>query len=81
MKDSISYIGKYSMEGLEVDNLEGQWIGTLDGEIGGLAILDLDVVGEQYWGTGMLFPNGAGIPGTLAVIRTSNNSHDLKLRL
>lgn len=59
------------MEGLEVDNLEGQWIGTLDGEIGGLAILDLDVVGEQYWGTGMLFPNGAGIPGTLAVIRTS----------
>lgn len=54
----------------QLENLQGQWIGPLSGEVTGMAILDLDLVGDEYWGSGMIFPDGAGVPGTLAKIRT-----------
>jgi hypothetical protein len=59
------------------DAMEGQWIGSYtDGTI----VLDIDDCGDHFEGRVRVF-DGAGLPGTVALIRTSDRKPNQTLEL
>jgi hypothetical protein len=50
--------------------MEGQWIGSLEGEVPGFVVLDLDDRGDRYTGVAIFRPLEQGVPSTIAYIDT-----------
>ncbi len=59
--------------------MEGQWIGPVEGENAGLAVVDLDHMGTYYSGHAYLFEADKNLPATLARIQTSEIAEKFQL--
>ncbi|MEJ0012295.1 MAG: FRG domain-containing protein [Bauldia sp.] len=63
--------------------MQGQWIGKYQGSNSGTAVVDLDDFGDHLEGNAYVFDDDPKLPGTLAFVRTVDQSpkQTLELRL
>jgi len=59
--------------------MDGQWIGTLNGEVPGTVVLDLDDRGNRYTGVAYFKPQTSGVPSTIAYIDTITKAERYEL--
>jgi hypothetical protein len=52
--------------------MQGQWIGKYQGTNAGLAILELDEVGDQFEGRAYMYDDRADLPATFAFVKIPN---------
>ena len=63
-----------------ISEMNGQWIGRYTGANSGIAIINIDDLGEHYEGVAYLHDDNPGLPSIAAAFETSDKSKNFKFR-